>query len=71
MLPPLEIRAAILKAVEQNGAVTCEDLPVAAIRLFGFQRTGVELKARIEQEIARLLKARRLEIDGDSVRRCG
>lgn len=68
MLPPLEIRSAILKAVEQNGAVVRDDLPVAAARLFGFRRTGAELKGKIDQEVARLLDTERLEIDGELVR---
>jgi very-short-patch-repair endonuclease len=55
MLPPIEIRAAILKVKEQNGSVSQDDLAIGVARLFGFSRTGSELRARI-LEVGRLME---------------
>jgi hypothetical protein len=47
MLPPTEIKAAVRIAVEQNGSLSDNDLPIAVARLLGFQRTGSDLKGAI------------------------
>ena len=47
MLPPIEIKAAVKIAVEQNGSLSDNDLPIAVARLLGFQRTGSDLKSAI------------------------
>jgi len=47
MIAPMEIRAAIDLARKQNGHLSVDELPMAVARLFGFQRTGPELKAAI------------------------
>jgi hypothetical protein len=69
MLPPLEIRAAVLKALEDNGAVSRDKLSVAVARLFGFQRTGPELRSVIDREIGRLIRIGQLREDGQVISR--
>lgn len=50
MLPPIEIQAAIRLAIRQNGALSDAELAVVVARLFGFQRTSVELQFAILRE---------------------
>ena len=47
MLPPIEIKEAVKIAVEQNGSLFDNYLPIAVARLLGFQRTGSDLKGAI------------------------
>jgi hypothetical protein len=47
MLAPIEIRAAVKIAIEQNGSLSDNDLPIAVSRLLGFQRTGPDLRTAI------------------------
>ena len=55
MLPPLEICAAVRAILEDNGDVDKNELVIATARLFGFQRVGVDLRAVLENAIARLI----------------
>jgi hypothetical protein len=55
MLPPLEIRAAAMKALKDNGGIGRDDIAVVITRLLGFQRTGPDLRARIDGVILRLI----------------
>jgi hypothetical protein len=68
MLPPLEIRAAALQAVKENGGIGRDDITVAITRILGFQRTGPELRARIDSVILRLLKDNNLQEEDGSLR---
>jgi hypothetical protein len=61
MLPPLEIRAAAQQAVKENGGIGRDDMTVAIARILGFQRTGPELRARIDSVILRLLEDNNLQ----------
>ena len=47
MLPPQEIAAAIELAKAENGAMSEDDLIVEVSRLFGFERTGPDLREAI------------------------
>lgn len=47
LLPPDEIAAAVRRVVSSNGAVAYDDLPRAVALLFGFQRTGTEIRPAI------------------------
>lgn len=51
MLPPSEIREAARIAVLQNGSMEREELITAASRLFGFDRTGPDLRNAIDLAI--------------------
>jgi len=68
MLPPLEIRAAAMQAVKENGGIGRDDITVAITRILGFQRTGPELRARIDSVILRLLKDDNLQEEDGSLR---
>jgi hypothetical protein len=68
LLPPLEIKAAILKVLTDNGAISQDDLPVAVTRQFGFQRTGPELRSTIVAQVDEMIASGRLLIEGGVVR---
>jgi hypothetical protein len=68
MLPPLEIRAAAMKAVKENGGIGRDDIAVAITRLLGFQRTGPDLRARIDGVISRLIGNNILQEENGSLR---
>lgn len=55
MLPPSEIREALRQVVANHIGCTPEEAVVGAARLFGFRRTGPDLKLIIETEIRRML----------------
>jgi len=45
-----------------------DDLVVETARLFGFDRTGPDLKEAINKQTAMLVKMGRLQLDGDILR---
>ena len=51
MIPPMEIEAAIKRVLEDNGAISEDDIPRAVALLFGFQRTGPEFRPAVEPVI--------------------
>jgi very-short-patch-repair endonuclease len=55
LLPPLEIRAAAKQAVKENGGISRDEMVVAIARLLGFQRTGSDLRDRVENVLARMV----------------
>jgi len=65
MLPPVEIRTGIRMTTAAHVGVTPDEAIVEVVRLFGFQRTGAELKARMERELRQMLA------DGELVLRDG
>jgi hypothetical protein len=68
MLPPLEIQAAILRALSDNGGISHPDLAVAVTRQFGFLRTGTELRATITAQVDDMIANERLVVEGGTVR---
>jgi hypothetical protein len=56
MLPRLEIRAAAMKAMKENGGIGRDDIAIAITRLLGFRRTGPDISARIDGVILRLIR---------------
>lgn len=54
MLPPHEIRAALLQIVEEYHAVGERQLVSAAARVFGYKATGATLKQRIIEQLQKL-----------------
>ena len=68
MLPPVEICAAVFKALQENGAIARDDLATSVARIFGFDRTGPDLKAVIDTEIAKLISSGRICEDDRTLR---
>ena len=56
MLPPMEIAAAIRRVLDDNGEVTRDELLPAVARLFGFQRTGPDLRGVLEAALEDVLR---------------
>ena len=54
MISPVEYQLAIVTALNESVSLTLSDLLVQTARLFGFDRTGPELKHEIERNVARL-----------------
>lgn len=63
MLPPVEIRTGIRMTTAAHVGVTPSEAIVEVVRLFGFQRTGAELKARIEKELRQMMAAGELKLN--------
>ena len=55
MLPPLEIECAIREVLNQNGALSWEELPRAVALLFGFLRTGPEFRPAVLPVVEHML----------------
>ncbi len=55
-IPPQEIRSAIIQSVELHFGATEEDIAVVVARLFGFEKTGTQIKTIIAAQIAKLLR---------------
>jgi very-short-patch-repair endonuclease len=68
LLPPLELRAAANQAVKENGGISRGEMVVAIARLLGFQRTGSDLRDRIESVLARMLSDGSLQERGGLLR---
>lgn len=56
MLPPPEIRAAILALIDAHHGATGEEIPVAVARMMGFKSTGSQLREIIETQISKLVQ---------------
>lgn len=63
-----EIELAIAAVLGSNGGLPIGDIPVAVARLFGFHRTGTELRMRIEAVLTPMLAAGRAVAAEDHVR---
>ncbi len=67
MLPSIEIAAAASVVIEENGSVGAEELAFGITRLFGFQRTGPDLKLRVDKTITDLVIAGKLTQGSDGM----
>ncbi|MGE3311641.1 MAG: DUF3320 domain-containing protein, partial [Limisphaerales bacterium] len=65
LLPPSEIRAAMLRLVEAAHGVEPNKLPTAVARLLGLKSTPATLRARVEAQIVRLTSEGQLAQQGD------
>ncbi|MGJ4927000.1 DUF3320 domain-containing protein [Bradyrhizobium sp. HKCCYLS2038] len=65
MLPPDEIKAAIIQVVEQNFGAEEDQLIQAVARLFGFGSTSAQLREAVQGSLATLLDAGRLHREGE------
>lgn len=55
MLPPAEIRLAVMEIVQANFGATRDEAAIGVARLFGFKATSAQLKAVIEREVGVLV----------------
>ncbi len=67
MLPPAEIRTAIVEVASAHYGATRSEIASQVGRLLGFQAISARLRALIEAEIERLLAAGRLDRQGPSL----
>ncbi|WP_035639296.1 DUF3320 domain-containing protein [Bradyrhizobium sp. ORS 375] len=65
MLPPEEIKAAIMQVVEQNFGAEQDQLIQAVARLFGFGATSAQLREAVQSSLEDLLDAGRLRREGE------
>ena len=68
MIAPAEYQLAILTIISEAVAISRADLVVETARLFGFDRTGSDLKEAIDQQCATLVQMGRLHLNGDVLR---
>ena len=54
LLPPSEIRQAILALIDAHHGAANREIPVAVARIFGFKSTSSQLRSVIEAQVARL-----------------
>jgi hypothetical protein len=65
MLPTTEIAAGIALLLRDNGSFAKGDLVSAMARLFGFDRAGADLKARLAAVIETLIEQGAVAFDGE------
>jgi very-short-patch-repair endonuclease len=70
MLPPSEIRAAIMSIIGANHGATKAEIPVAVARLFGFKSTSSQLRILIEKQVAKMLRAAVVEETNGMLKLC-
>lgn len=56
MLPPSEVRAAILAVIDAGHGAMKQEIPTAVARMFGFKATGAQLRSVIEAQANRLIR---------------
>ncbi len=66
-----EIGFAIVQILDSNGGLAAADVAVAVARLFGFLRTGTELRRRIESVLAPMLERGQAVAEAGIVRLIG
>ena len=69
MLPPAEIRAAILVLIDAHHGATADEIPIAVARMLGFKTTSGSLRAVIEAQISRLLRLDTIQESDGMLRR--
>jgi Tripartite tricarboxylate transporter family receptor len=68
MIASAEYQVAISTIISEAVEISRDDLVVETARLFGFDRTGPDLKEAIDRQVATLVKAGRLYLDGEVLR---
>ena len=68
MISPEEYHLALTVIIADAVAITRDDLVVETARLFGFDRTGADLKEAIDRQVQRLAKEGRLNLDENGFR---
>lgn len=67
MIAPEEYRLAISTIISEAVAISRKDLVVETARLFGFDRTGPDLREAIDQQTKKLISAGKLHLDGNNL----
>jgi hypothetical protein len=68
MIAPAEYQLALSTIVAEAVAISRDDLVVETARLFGFDRTGPDLREAIDRQAETLVKTGRLDLDGNMLR---
>ena len=68
MIAPAEYQLAIRTIIGDAVGISSEDLVVETARIFGFDRTGPDLKEAIHRQVERLVKEGRLDLDQSGLR---
>jgi very-short-patch-repair endonuclease len=68
MISPCEYRCAITRIISDTVAISREDLIIETARVFGFDRTGPDLREAIDRQSEILVDLGRLKLDGDVLR---
>ncbi len=68
MIAPTEYQMALSIIISDAVTISREDLVVETARLFGFDRTGPDLKEAIDRQAAKLVNAGRLRREGNVLR---
>ncbi len=55
MIPPVELRTALVQIVRDHIGVEPQDAVIQAARVLGFQRTGADLQGRVDDQLRALL----------------
>ena len=67
ILPPEEVKAAIVQVVDENYGAERDQLVQAVVRLFGFSSTSSQLREVVESALTGLLDSGNLRLDGPLV----
>jgi hypothetical protein len=67
MIAPMEHQLAMLSVISAAVTISHEDLIVETVRLFGFDRTGADLREAIDRQLAALIAERRVLRDEDGL----
>jgi len=67
VIAPAEYQLALLTIIAEAVAISGDDLVVETARLFGFDRTGPDLKEAIDRQVERLVREGRLHRDQDGL----
>jgi REase_MTES_1575/Protein of unknown function (DUF3320) len=68
MIAPAEYQLAVLTIIAEAVAISGDDLVVETARLFGFNRTGADLKDAIDRQVEKLVKAGQVHLDENGLR---
>ena len=68
MIAPEEYQLALTTIIAEAVTISKDDLVVETARLFGFDRTGSDLKEAIDRQAERLVKEKRLHLDEHGLR---
>jgi very-short-patch-repair endonuclease len=68
MIAPEEYRLALTTIIAEAAAISRDDLVVETARLFGFDRTGPDLKEAIDRQAEKLVNEGRLYLDENGLR---
>jgi hypothetical protein len=68
MISPAEYQLAIARIISEAVAISREDLIVETARIFGFDRTGPDLREAIDRQSEILVDLGRFQLDGDILR---